>query len=528
MSTIADLVLIFTNEWNWGLSVTLSGILALFLKDYLERPADRAILDQYLASRRWTTIYGEYLSRALDAIDRLLKPQVVPYDKLTDYDSRRAWSWPLMDLTLRLALLYPLLTLIIAWALGGATGRIGNFDVLPSEALFQRVQVVLLLIILSWYLYCLRPKKLASPGWAVGAMAFAIAFGLILLMTYWGAFVFGAIIAFASAFGLAPIQGVFAIVGIIFCFVGFFLTSGAGAIVIISVGAVAFALLGGLVRAGTLESGLIVGLLSIGLVSFGVLVFTIFRKMIERTIYRLTAYFLLIGVLGAAVTATFALAPPITEVGRMFLIFLAILPLFNAMFDFFSIGITRWLLRRGAVSGGKAAIGWALLDLLAAAVLFAILGIALISYFHWLNGRSRSDVLDIEILFTDIRADPRGYWWLYAMVFTTIVPTIAHFVVASFSFIIAFMPNSIAGWIRRQLNGIERSAVPLWAAWFVLSTLGAVGIAAVVHVFWVLFLIAQYFLPELGFAYLFVFELYAEWLGAPVVPITPTWLRTKY
>jgi len=44
--------------------------------------------------------------------------------------------------------------------------------------------------------------------------------------------------------------------------------------------------------------------------------------------------------------------PRICEEPRTWLVFLALLPLINAVFDFVSMGLTRWLLRSGATAGG--------------------------------------------------------------------------------------------------------------------------------------------------------------------------------
>ena len=52
------------------------------------------------------------------------------------------------------------------------------------------------------------------------------------------------------------------------------------------------------------------------------------------------------------------------EAQAAIILFLALLPLLNAVFDFFSIGLTRYLLRKGARKAGAQTIGFALLDLI--------------------------------------------------------------------------------------------------------------------------------------------------------------------
>jgi hypothetical protein len=53
----------------------------------------------------------------------------------------------------------------------------------------------------------------------------------------------------------------------------------------------------------------------------------------------------------------------------------------NAVFDLVSFGLTRRLLRLGATHAGFVAVA----ELLGAAVLFVLLGVALVSYVHRLN-----------------------------------------------------------------------------------------------------------------------------------------------
>jgi len=92
----------------------------------LAREKNRQQIDGWLKQRRWSTIYSEGLTAALDRIDAWMTPRRAPSPEAAEAEGRRSWSWPLFDLSLRLALLYPILSLIIAWAiLGGERGDKG-------------------------------------------------------------------------------------------------------------------------------------------------------------------------------------------------------------------------------------------------------------------------------------------------------------------------------------------------------------------------------------------------------------------
>ena len=500
MPTIADPIAALFDSRVWALIVPMAALLALFLKAYLKNPNDRATLDGYLASRRYATIYGDYLNRALDRVDRWLTPSVAPSSEASQRAARRPWSWPLMDVALRLALVYPLLSLILGWVIGGFDGRIGDFQITPQGRAWERLSVFAIyscVAFASFRFFSDRSIYLKYHYLNLDILASAI-------LAVFGLFILGASAGF-GAFIIIVSIGFYGVLSISFTTIASLLISYFW--LYENIQAILLSFFAGLILAIALA-------LPVALIA-------------QRSRYGLSAYFILISFLVAALSFIIPAASPLPHASHALVLLAALLPLLNAMFDFFSIGLTRWLLRRGANTGGRGALFWALADLAAAAVLFALLGVTLITYVEWLNERMLAPLVDFAALFADIRGEPRAYWWLYVTIFTTLLPTLAHLVLASFSFIIAFMPERAARFVRRQLPGIGQSEVPLWGAWLVLSTLGTLAIAAVVHFFWGLFLVAQHFFPELGFAYLWLFELYAAWLGAPVTPVPPVWLESS-
>ncbi len=94
---------------------------------------------------------------------------------------------------------------------------------------------------------------------------------------------------------------------------------------------------------------------------------------------------------------------------------------------------------------------------------------------------------------------------------------------ASFSALLAIMPESVALFIRRQLPRVEEDAVKALAFW-TLSSIGFLAIAAVAFELYGLVVGVVAVFPYAGDVYLYWLERYAAWLGAPVVPVWPGWL----
>jgi len=104
-------------------------------------------------------------------------------------------------------------------------------------------------------------------------------------------------------------------------------------------------------------------------------------------------------------------------------LFVGVLPLLNGLADFLSVGLTRFLLRRGLVRG----LGWSSgLDLLGGLAIFALLGMSVIAFVHFVRPQDGEAMLDLAAAFAAIRADPGAHWWLGFMLFSTLIPTVLH------------------------------------------------------------------------------------------------------
>ncbi len=109
---------------------------------------------------------------------------------------------------------------------------------------------------------------------------------------------------------------------------------------------------------------------------------------------------------------------------RAIFLFLGVLPLLNALFDVISYAVTLTFIRLGLRS--RWPFLWGSLDLAVALILFFALGAFLTIVIAFMNRIAGVQILDLGNLFLGITADPHTYWWLYLMVFSTVLPTAIH------------------------------------------------------------------------------------------------------
>ncbi|MGY6548854.1 MAG: DUF3488 domain-containing protein [Roseinatronobacter sp.] len=140
--------------------------------------------------------------------------------------------------------------------------------------------------------------------------------------------------------------------------------------------------------------------------------------------------------------------PTLPEDIRGLFLFLAVLPLLNALFDVLSCAATLSLTRRGLQS--PLPLLWGLADLALACLLFLCLGATLVAAIHGLNLLAGVALMDLPGLFDGIRERPGAYVWIYAMLFSTIVPTTLHAALSLLG-LQGIWPRSarrvVAGWI---------------------------------------------------------------------------------
>jgi hypothetical protein len=114
------------------------------------------------------------------------------------------------------------------------------------------------------------------------------------------------------------------------------------------------------------------------------------------------------------------------------LLFLGLLTLINAPFDWASLGLTRALLRRGLELGGWWPLFLAFLDaalaigIIALLALVMVVGVQAFDELAMHGGGEKAAVLPLPTLFDGIAQNPGApeYWWVYALLLSTMIPSL--------------------------------------------------------------------------------------------------------
>ena len=163
-------------------------------------------------------------------------------------------------------------------------------------------------------------------------------------------------------------------------------------------------------------------------------------------------------------------------------LFLGVLPLVNALFDTLSYAVTFALSQRGR--RGLAPV-WAFFDAVIAVLLFLALGATLVAVVSGMGRIAGVPFADLETMLTQ-EFDWGTYWWLYAMLFSTAVPTLAHMSLAVLS-LQTLLPLT---WRSRLCVLIDRAhgGAPIdgLVATLLIGLLFAAGIVLPLVAFWLL------------------------------------------
>jgi hypothetical protein len=113
--------------------------------------------------------------------------------------------------------------------------------------------------------------------------------------------------------------------------------------------------------------------------------------------------------------------------------------LLNAPFDWASLGLTRGLLRRGLELGGWWPFFLAIVDAILAAAIIALLAVTMVigvqAFDDLAEHGGGKPVLPLGPFFDGLRAHPTApeYWWVYALLFSTMIPSIINLMIGGAS-----------------------------------------------------------------------------------------------
>jgi hypothetical protein len=117
------------------------------------------------------------------------------------------------------------------------------------------------------------------------------------------------------------------------------------------------------------------------------------------------------------------------------LLFLGLLTLINAPFDWASLGLTRALLRRGLELGGWWPYLLAVVDAILAAGIITVLAITMAfgvqTFDHFAEHGGGARILPLDQLFNGLAVHPSApeYWWLYALLVSSMLPSLINLMI---------------------------------------------------------------------------------------------------
>ena len=421
------------------------------LRNTADNPSDRAYWRDLLRHDRPAERYRSVMRRGLDWLDSRLSAHEAPQGP-----AQRAWSFGLLNATMALALAYPIVAITIQWLWGSAID-FGGQEVMaaspPQARIFTAVWLGSSVLV---YLFAGASKS--RWRWTLVILATGI---LLLGLIFADGFAVPGNIAVAGTVAVASV--------------------GAGTVAVAFTGPVAGAVagVGAGVGAVAFVAPVLVAATSAGTVAGAE----------ERSSRPMARRLLFCGVLVALLIVAIKMPDDFGAGQRnqavFFMLTMGVLPLVNAVFDFASVGLTRYLLRLGLEQ--KRAAWPAVLDGLGGIAIFFALGCTLIAFVTFVVPADGVPLVDLTQLFADMRRAPGDYIWLMVTLFSTLIPTLLHLSVAVLTLGLQYpapLRNFVAGLLERGeqsgqaalLSGICICAMitialwcPIWIFTFVVT-----------------------------------------------------------
>ncbi|MDA8966331.1 hypothetical protein N9H43_02215 [Planktomarina temperata] len=358
------------------------------LRKTADNPSDRPYWRDLLRHDGAAERYRSVMRRGLDWLDSRLSAHEAPQGP-----AQKAWNFGLLNATMALALAYPILAITIQWLCGSAID-FGGQEVMaaspPQARIFTAVWLGSSVLV---YLFAGASKS--RWRWTLVILATGI---LLLGLIFADGFAVPGNIAVAGTVAVASV--------------------GAGTVAVAFTGPVAGAFAGAVAGVGAVaatSAGTVAG-----------------AGAEERSSRPMARRLLFCGVLVALLIVAIKMPDDFGAGQRnqavFFMLTMGVLPLVNAVFDFASVGLTRYLLRLGLEQ--KRAAWPAVLDGLGGIAIFFALGCTLIAFVTFVVPADGVPLVDLTQLFADMRRAPGDYIWLMVTLFSTLIPTLLHLSVA--------------------------------------------------------------------------------------------------
>lgn len=169
------------------------------------------------------------------------------------------------------------------------------------------------------------------------------------------------------------------------------------------------------------------------------------------------------------------------------ILFYLVLPLLNAPLDWFSLGVTRGLLHsiKDQYHTGILAFLYIIVDLIFAIVFLLIIIALLVITVGYLDGLSGTNFLTGTFIGIKENSHGGSYFWLYAVVITTLIPTFVHYILAGAA-VTMWLPHNLRHW---STENIDKNYFKLWFGTIYLSVTPIIGILIPLMLLYGLYLI---------------------------------------
>jgi hypothetical protein len=406
-------------------------------------------------------LYAGGLTRFLDAVDRFFGDAGMAGRSAFPHafglrTPAPLWTPRAFDRCLFLALVYPIATIFIIWAVSGHAGPaevvLGLKPNVPGWSRGFAAAVAAFVGFAIWSVFREEGRiVLRHFAHALGIGAAAGVYAIIALAAVAAAaaltFAFGSIGMSAAAFGIAVVAAV-AMAGRV-----------AGAVAVAAAVPTVFGLAFGLAGASMSTVAWVAG--TSGAASIGFLLLCAFA--IEHQAQGLFLLFFILAMIAACLAAVGLLLPLRTwpYIGPL-LLFQGLLTLINAPFNWASIGLTRALLRRGLELGGWWPYFLGVVNAVLATAIVALLALTIVvavqAFGELVTHGGGAPILPLGPLFDGISKNPAApeYWWVYALLLATMIPSIINLAIGGMALL-----RGLPGFGRLLLQWLpEGKAVP--------------------------------------------------------------------
>jgi hypothetical protein len=475
-------------EWSWIVALLFFGIglgigiyywtvfgYGAFAKGSPQRDRYNRLRTSLRTGGRVGPTYERMLRATLEGVDRFFGDNDQADRTLFPHafglkERAPLWTARSFDRCLVIALIYPIAVILLIWA---ATGRVG-----PAEGALQ--------------------LPLAAPGWkrglALGGLAIScVAFFQVRRPEGWRSKAVWMAMGLLAFLISAPFIGILftAAIAISLAMIYFHNNIGLGSVIALlyyNVNLCSHLLF------GKHTTSLLNVLIMIALMATLWLLYSLYRMRRSGQVWS-SPQLVIFPFILVILSPTWSASDPTWPNYGPILLFFVLITLINAPFDWMTVGLTRALLRRGLELGGWWPLAFGLIDLFVATAVVVALAVATLwsvqMFGHLTTVGGGAPILGVEQVVGAL-ADPRRrtapeYWWLYAMLFSTLVPSIMNVALGALS-ILRGIPGLHAQLARRMPvgKGVLESEriwmVPVLTLQVMLS--GVIGTAVMLGLIW--------------------------------------------